>query len=455
MIRLKAPNIIRLLLPPRRDRNDVIARSPAKRDDVAIPTAILSKALRYLLVCLLAPMLFDGCVSTVATGSSFFRYETEKKILDAPPWLQILLTEQDNAESAQVKIDSAYGIYQYEYDRDNKFIGNQLSFRQNAMKAPTKVTASNDRVTVDGFTVQNGDIVLVPINTVTFQAGGRNYRGYLRIKALPANRLSLINIIDMETYLPGVVSSEMSESWHENALAAQAITARSFAFYRIKQLANRKPTQTVTDYDLTDDMYSQVYKGEERTGQRTKQAVEQTRGIILSYAGEVFNCMFHGACGGATEPGSLVFDLTPIPPLQGRPCGFCYNAKNFNWEAQITENEIIEGLKLNNAKGIENIQPAKTAPGGHVIEIAVKIAGRAEPIMFNAQKFRIALNPSKLRSTLFKIERDGSTFTFKGRGWGHAVGMCQEGAKSMADQNKKTLEILEYYYPEARVVKIY
>lgn len=412
---------------------------------------------KYIILCLATIIAISFLTSCIAIPPlpPYYRYETARMILDASPYLQILLTDNDNVDSAKVQIGSAYGIYQYEPNRNKKFTGNQLSFQQYAMKTTGKVYSVNNQIIINKVNTRYNDIVLIPINNISMQAGKHYYKGYLRIKALPHNKVSIVNIIDMETYLPGVVSSEMSESWHENALAAQAITARTFAFYRIKQLATRKPSQTISDYDLTDDMYSQVYKGESRTGLRTRQAVENTRGIILSYNATVFNCMFHGICGGATESGALVFNLTPIAPLQGRSCGYCYNAKKFSWAAQFTEDEIIKALKLPNAKKIESIQAVKTAPGGHIVEVGVRITGRYEPIMFNAQRFRIALNPSKLRSTYFKIKRNGNVFNFTGRGWGHAVGMCQEGAKAMADQDFTSLQILEYYYPEAKVVKIY
>ena len=284
------------------------------------------------------------------------------------------------------------------------------------------------------------------------RASKRNYKGRLRIKAMPNNKIALVNIIDMESYLPGVVSSEMDESWPQDSLAAQAISARSFAFFRIKQFAigvSKKPF----DYDLTDDIYSQAYRGEERTGPKTKQAVEQTRGVVMSYESKIFNCLFHDTCGGHTEPGDLIFSLTPIPPLAGRNCGFCYHSKHSQWKVEFTQDEISNALGLKGA--IEAILVTKTAPGGHAVELLLKISGRNEPIIFQAQKFRIALNPNKLQSTLFKVTKKDRIFEFIGRGWGHAVGLCQEGTRGMSEKGFTPLQVLEYYYPQAKVVKIY
>jgi stage II sporulation protein D len=404
--------------------------------------------------------LLAGCVAG-GTATSFYRYETAKKILNEPPYLQVLLAEYSNVDSAAIKVNDVYAIYPYLANRANKFIGPQPLSKQNAMSVSVKVTNNDGDIVLGGAgNFFGNDIVLVPASSSALilvgppdgRASKRNYKGRLRIKALPNNKMALVNIIDMESYLPGVVSSEMDESWPQDSLAAQAISARSFAFFRIKQLAigvSNKPF----DYDLTDDIYSQAYRGEERTGPKTKQAVEQTRGVVMSYDAKIFNCLFHDTCGGSTEPGDLVFGLTPIAPLAGRICGFCYHSKHSQWKVEFTQDEILKAMKL---KGdIEAILVTKTAPGGHIVELLLKIAGRDEPIIFQAQKFRIALNPNKLQSTFFKVVKKGNVFEFTGRGWGHAVGMCQEGTRGMSENGFTPLQVLEYYYPQAKVVKIY
>jgi len=408
----------------------------------------------FLYLVLLASLL-AGCVSG-GTATPFYRYETSKKVLNEPPYLQVLLGEYSNADSAVVKISTAYAIYPYLANRGNKFIGPQPLSKQNAMPESVKASNNDGDIIISGVTSLFGsDIVLVPSSSsVLILVGKRNYNGRLRIKALPNNKIALVNIIDMESYLPGVVSSEMDESWPEYSLAVQAITARSFAFYRIKQSAVGQ-SKKLFDYDLTDDIYSQVYRGEERTGPKTRKAADQTRGIILSYDAKIFNCLFHDTCGGHTEPADLVWGGgVSVPPLQGRPCGFCYHSKHSQWKAEFTQKEIIKALDLK-SREIEDIMITKIAPGGHIVELSLKVAGRDEPIIFQAQKFRIALNPNKLKSTLFKVTKKGNVFEFTGRGWGHAVGMCQEGTRGMSESGFTPLQVLEYYYPQARVVKIY
>ncbi|MFH1231070.1 MAG: SpoIID/LytB domain-containing protein, partial [Planctomycetota bacterium] len=394
-------------------------------------------------------ILSAGCISSGAV-TPFYRYATSKKILNEPPYLQILLSEYNNVDFAMIKINSDCDIYPYAQNRYNKFIIPQQLSRQNSTSEPIRISYNNDEINISNkTTIRNDDIVIIPAgNNSLIQVGQRSYRGYLRIKGLPGNKISLVNIIDLESYLPGVVSSEMDESWPESSLAAQAITARSFALFRIKNLLSRPPPAAPFNYDLTDDIYSQVYRGEERTGPKTRQAVEKTRGIIISYNSLIFNTLFHSTCGGSTEPGDLIFGLTPLPPLKGRKCGFCYHSKYSQWQAEFTQDEIIKALNLKDVSKIEDIEITKTAPGGHAIEVALRIEGRDSPIIFQAQKFRIALNPNKLRSTMFQVTKKNGSFEFNGHGWGHAVGMCQEGTRGMAQQNFTPLQILEYYYQE-------
>ncbi|MFH0889508.1 MAG: SpoIID/LytB domain-containing protein [Planctomycetota bacterium] len=407
------------------------------------------------LLCLFAVIILSaGCVSSGAV-TPFYRYATSKKVLNEPPYLQVLLSASNNIDFAMIKINSGYGIYPYAQDRHNRFIVSQQLSRQESIPGPIRIFYNGDKINIGSkVNISNDDIVIVPSNSNSLiQVGQRNYHGYLRIKGLPSKKISLVNIIDLESYLPGVVSSEMDESWPENSLDAQAITARSFALFRIKQFGTY--SQKAFDYDLTDDIYSQVYRGEERTGPKTRQAVEKTRGIIISYNSLIFNTLFSDTCGGSTEPGDLVFGLTPLPPLQGRKCGFCYNSKHFQWNTEFTNDEIIKALNLKGVTKIKDIEITRTAPGGHAVEVALKMEGRNSPIIFQAQKFRIALNPNKLKSTMFKIIKKNGYFEFIGHGWGHAVGMCQEGTRGMSEQNFTPLQILEYYYQESKIVKIY
>jgi stage II sporulation protein D len=140
----------------------------------------------------------------------------------------------------------------------------------------------------------------------------RTYRGALR--AVPGGaRFSLVNVVDMEDYLKGVVPREMPASWGDDAFAAlvaQAVAARSYA------LATMSPTAT---YDVFDDTRSQAYGGSSGEDPRTSRAVEATRGTVLTHRGEVITAFFFSTSGGRTENVENVFSTGPAPYLTSVP----------------------------------------------------------------------------------------------------------------------------------------
>ncbi|MFH1227916.1 MAG: SpoIID/LytB domain-containing protein [Planctomycetota bacterium] len=400
----------------------------------------------YIIV-IVTVFILSGCIGP--SLNNFYRYQVSLESISQPPCVQILLTDYREISSVTLKIDGAYTVHSYSPERSRYFTSAKTWLKKSGGKA-VQVTATSGGIKLDDTVIASDDIVVVPAAGI-IKTPSRPYQGRIRIRKTN-DKVALINIIDLESYLPGVISSEMDESWPEGALAAQAISARAFTFFRIKQSKLKQPA---IDYDLTDDIYSQVYRGEERTGPKTRKAVEDTRGIIVAYNGKIFNSLFHDTCGGYTESGELVFKLTPLPPLVGRKCGFCEHSKYTNWQARYSQKEIINGLKLGNDTYIENIRPFKTAPGGHILELNLKIKGKQQEITYEAQHFRISLGPNKLRSSMFTVKKTGDDFEFTGKGWGHAVGMCQEGARGMSKQEYCPREILEYFYPESRVIKIY
>ncbi len=140
----------------------------------------------------------------------------------------------------------------------------------------------------------------------------RTYRGALR--AVPDGaRFSLVNVVDLEDYLKGVVPREMPASWGDDAFAAlvaQAVAARSYA------LATMSPTAT---YDVFDDTRSQAYGGRSGEDPRTSRAVEATRGTVLTHRGEVITAFFFSTSGGRTENVENVFSTAPVPYLVSVP----------------------------------------------------------------------------------------------------------------------------------------
>lgn len=418
--------------------------------------------LRYFYLLFTIYCLLISCTSV----TPYYRYQANIRGIIEPPDIQVLLTNSRNSDEIEITLKGGYQVFAYSPNRARHFISGRMLAEGDGFNK-VAIKASDGGVKIGEMNLNTADVVIKPIQSNTLikiNSNGviRSYRGVLRIKASSDNKLAASNVIDLESYLYSVVGSEMYSRYPTYALATQAVASRTFALFRIRQNHlsrssndGQQTTNNLSDFDLTDDVYSQVYKGEEQVDKKTIEAVDKTRGVVMEFNGRIFYSIFHDTCGGATEPGNLVFGLTSITPLNGRGCGYCYQSKYYKWCAVFTEEEIIQKLKLEGVSRIDAITSLQNGPGGHIISIGLKIPDRSADMIMDAQKFRIALDPNKLRSTKFDVTRKDKSFEFTGYGWGHAVGMCQEGANGMALKDFDTLQILEYYYPESRVVKIY
>ncbi|MGE4357742.1 MAG: SpoIID/LytB domain-containing protein [Candidatus Omnitrophota bacterium] len=276
---------------------------------------------------------------------------------------------------------------------------------------------------------------------------GRKYRGEIDIIKTKDLKLLVVNHIELENYLYGVLSHEVSIHWPLEALKAQAIASRTYALYQRKVNGDK-------DYDLTGDFYSQVYGGSSAERYRSTRAINLTKGKVLVYKGEIFPAYFHATCGGATEDASELWDID-IPPLKGVKCDFCYQSPHFLWERFIPMRELREKLSAYGyrvAGKLLGIIPEGRNPSGRIRRL--KIITDKGNFSISAKEFRQIFDPQVIRSTNFEIEFEPDGAIFRGYGWGHGVGLCQWGAYFMAIKGYKAEEILKYYYPGAEIKKI-
>lgn len=254
--------------------------------------------------------------------------------------------------------------------------------------------------------------------------------------------------LTFEEYLYGVVAAEMSPGWPLDALAAQAILARTFAWRKLQTGGEQDNYGT----DVSDDVKSfQAYNADE-VNDRVVEAVQTTRGQIVTYQGEPALTWFHAASGGITcdpEEGLEYPDEKPYIPSVAEPEG----AELRPWRASFSESEIITALdELGYSfDGIEEFIVGARGPSGRAIRFSIN--GIAVP----AASFRVTLDPRALKSTLIKsidVGEDGSV-SFGGRGFGHGVGMSQEGARVLAERGRSSTDIVRYYYRDVSIEQIW
>jgi len=279
------------------------------------------------------------------------------------------------------------------------------------------------------------------------RVNGRRYRDGIKISLNGKGNLNIINELGVEGYLYGVMAREVSPEWSIEALKAQAVVSRT---YVMKNLGKHDRE----GFDLSATVTSQVYGGVEAEDPRTSKAVDLTRGEVITYNGELIKSFFHSNCGGHTEDVSNAWEGEQrLPYLKGRVCPFCKDSYQYYWEKTIEKEMVKKKLNENgyNVGDIKKIRILGRSSSGRITYL--RIYHNRGHLDIRANNFRMVMDPSVIRSTLFAMEGMGNRIKFYGRGWGHGVGMCQWGAKGMAERGTNYRQILQYYYPETKTEK--
>jgi len=286
-------------------------------------------------------------------------------------------------------------------------------------------------------------VVIKPVQGVIF-ADGKAYRGYLKI-VKSNDKFTVVNVLPVEEYLKGVVPKESSPSWPIESLKAQAVVSRTYTYANLNKHAGE-------GFDMCSQTHCQVYGGAGAEFLPSNKAVIATKGEVLTYDGKLAQTVFHANCGGHTEDPKYVWNWTAQTPpyLKGVKCDYCKNAPHAKWETVLDENFIMNKLSGYRVGKIKSIKAKGATEAGSTIDI--EIIHSNGNLTFNAYKFRLTVDPWKIKSTTFEsIEKKDAKFIFKGLGWGHKVGMCQWGAKGMAEDGRTYKKILSFYYPGTQI----
>lgn len=278
----------------------------------------------------------------------------------------------------------------------------------------------------------------------------QQYEGNIRILHTDSGKYLAINTLDVEDYLKGVVGREMSKNWPVEALKAQAVAARSHALYSAEQSLN-------APYDLIANV-SQAYNGVDGRNERIANAVEATRNQVIVFQNALVPTYFHASCGGHTASVEEVWNQetekrsnsSPMP--QAVRCPACAQTAEFRWEMDLMNSSLTQKMKSKGSKigELVRVKILDHTPSGRVSE--VEFIGTLGSEKMSAEKLRALVGYNLLRSGFFDIEKNKNGILFKGEGWGHGVGLCQYGAKRMAEQGADYRQILEYYFPGTKMV---
>lgn len=335
---------------------------------------------------------------------------------------------------------------------------------------------------------------------------GYKYGGAFEYIKNNENRISVINVIDIEGYVKGVVPYEVGSSWHIEALKAQALAART---YGVLNIGKHKKS----GFDICNSVDCQVYKGTNSATQSTNRAVDETRGEYITYKSKPINAVFHSSNGGATEDSENIWG-GKHNYLRGVYDNFENLATSHNgvWETYVTPEQIVKILKSKNVDitGVSDMYVEKFTAKGNVLDLVVVdnsgkkhkfskekartiLNSSSEKIAVNSQRYTVEKGDTRGKSSADiyigsnKVSSDspiniigskgviseksdmkglnvitakgtneitlssgaqatGNGYTIKGTGWGHNVGMSQNGAKAMAEKGYTYDQIIKFYY---------
>lgn len=394
------------------------------------------------MLLLISPLIGGGCISNPPTTVPGGQRRSDDAALR-----QVRVQVYDDVGPTTVSVTGPFQI---------------LDSAGRALSSSPSSASMSVALDAQGAVLLNGRVMpgicrIVPHSDGTLQFGSHLYHGSLTVLN-HGGHLWLINNLDIEQYLPGVVTGELFAKFHPEAFKAQAVAARTYALYQ-------KFVNPRADYDVTNTQASMVYVGVGSA--KAVEAVKETYGRVLTWSspkGErIFCTYFSSTCGGVTCSVSNLQPVAPIPPLAGGvKCPGCTHANYYTWPAfSMSRQDVTQKLRAKHPQifgsmgTIQRIEPLETTPEGRITWL-VLTDNRGEQARMRAAQFRLAVGPGQMRSIWCQIQNTPDGFVFcNGHGFGHGVGMCQWGADGLAQAGWNWKQIVLHYYPGAHITRAY
>jgi stage II sporulation protein D len=242
--------------------------------------------------------------------------------------------------------------------------------------------------------------------------------------------LVMINICDIERYIAGVVKAEGGSWKNKEYFKTQAVIARTYMYkYFDKHLADR--------YNVCDNTHCQAFNGSSSDTLINSAALETKGLVILDKDSTLIISAFHSNCGGETSSSEDVW-LTNQPYLKSVIDPYCLSSRNAIWRVSFSLKDWFEFIKKSGYNGSAD-DPA-----------ALNFVQRSRSVDYKTGSFTMPLRTIRtdlnLRSTFFSVVSEGDSVILKGKGYGHSVGLCQEGAMVMAENGFNYRQIIDFYY---------
>lgn len=265
------------------------------------------------------------------------------------------------------------------------------------------------------------------------------------LMALHATHADIISSVDLNTYLTNVVLSEIPSSWPDEAIKAQSVATRTYTTFQMKARENQA-------YQLDASVLDQVYRHHEvsKQSQRIEKLVRETDNEILLQNGNTIKAYYHSDCGGHTEAPNWVWNSNSNEDTGTTADDHGPYAKRSHWMFSISLKELKTKLASLRSLDFNHFQVLAQSPTQRVSRI-----GFSEEDSISGDELRKIIGYQKIKSTLFKLKITNGVAQFSGKGFGHGSGLCQWGARSLADRGFDHREILRHYYPRAKLLEVH
>ncbi len=325
--------------------------------------------------------------------------------------------------------------------------------------------------------------------------GVSKYRGSILFVRLAEGDINVINELQLEEYLYGVVPREMPASWHIEALKAQAVASRCYAIRNVGR-------HSAQGFDMCNGQHCQVYLGYSGEHANTSKAINETKGKVIVHNNSIISAYFSSTSGGYTENSENYWSAV-LPYIRGVDDSY-EKSPYSNWEKLFNKDEVKAKLAARNVDigEIVNIIPRQVSEFGRVIKL--EIVGTKDKKIYEKENIRVLFGYNDLKSTWFTVKTDAdvyvrgaansspqvqtaselnvisasgisklssstntvavkssssvksynivpNAYTFNGKGYGHGLGMSQYGAKGMAEAGFNYIQILEHYFSDTKV----
>jgi len=284
----------------------------------------------------------------------------------------------------------------------------------------------------------------------------KKYRGQIFVTTTDRqNGCDLINELSLEAYISSLLAKEMNAKWPTEALKAQAVAARSYAY---DKLVNPNKDRTVFHFDIENSEKDQVNGSFFDETSETNNVARETKGEILTLKknGELTPIFYHSKCGGRTFKPSQVW-ANIVDGYENVDCPFCSKHGTKNWEHKLSsqdfENILNKVLKTFNNDKIENHLTQVVPNQSNESQLGIYDGTNLK--MVQKSRIRSTLGRGKIPSNHFQVYQEKDTILIKGSGNGHGAGMCQFGAFELAKRGYNYKQILAFYYPNHKIEKIY